>query len=72
MHNRKRQMANRSVTPELTASVAAHNLGMSRERVVRDVQRGKLRGRYDAEQGWLVDADAVEEYKRGLAVRGAR
>lgn len=45
---------------EITASAAALRLGISRERVVRLVQRRELAGRRTADGTWLVHVDAVE------------
>ncbi len=50
--------------PHLTAVEAAVILGVSRERVIRMVQRGTLAGRRDPERGWLVRRAAVERLRR--------
>lgn len=53
-------METRKSPREITASAAALRLGISRERVVRLVQRGALAGRRTADGTWLVHVDAVE------------
>lgn len=52
---------------ELSAVEAALRLGLSRERVIRLVQTGKLAGRRDATLGWRVDREAVETLARTAA-----
>jgi len=49
---------------EVTAAEAAVRLRLSRERVVRLVQIGELRGRRDPTRGWLVDEGAVVKLTR--------
>ena len=46
--------------PEVTAAEAAVRLALSRERVIRLVQTGKLAGRRDPALGWRVYRDALE------------
>jgi hypothetical protein len=45
---------------DIPAAEAAVRLSLSRERLIRMVQTGRLLGRRDAERGWLVSAAAVE------------
>lgn len=45
---------------EMSAVEAALRLGVSRERVIRLVQIGKLTGRRDTALGWRVSREAVE------------
>ena len=52
----------RNQVPQMTAVAAATRLGMSRERVVRLVQVGTLRGSRDPARGWLVEAASVDEF----------
>jgi len=52
---------------EMSAVEAALRLGLSRERVIRLVQTGKLAGRRDAALGWRVDREAVEKAKQTIA-----
>ena len=60
-------MANETVKAELTATEAALQMGLSRERVIRFVQTGKLPGRRDPVEGWRVDRKAVEAARRTVA-----
>jgi excisionase family DNA binding protein len=53
-------MTEMTLPAELTAASAALRLRLSRERVIRLVQRGELAGRRDPERGWLVDRADVE------------
>ena len=53
---------------ELTAVEAALQMGLSRERVIRLIQRRKLPGRRDPEAGWLVDRKAVDMATNRAAV----
>ncbi|MDX2059500.1 MAG: helix-turn-helix domain-containing protein [Gemmatimonadales bacterium] len=55
------------ISREITATAAAVLLGLSRERVVRLVQRGQLRGRRTADGAWLVERAAVETWRAGPA-----
>jgi hypothetical protein len=55
---------------EVPAAIAAARLRLTREQTVRRVQRGVLRGRYDAWRGWLVDSAAIDEYLRDAQQRG--
>ena len=54
-------------TEEMTAIEAALALGISRERVIRRIETGKLPGRRDAARGWLVNRDAVEAARTDVA-----
>jgi len=49
---------------ELTATVVALRLRLTREQVVRRIQKGVLQGRLDPDRGWLVDRAAVADYER--------
>jgi len=49
---------------ELAATAAAVLLEVSRERLVRLVQTGRLKGRRHPELGWLVSRAAVEQLQR--------
>ena len=56
-------------TEKVSATSAAHELRISRERVVRLVQRGLLDGKNE-DGRWLVDPRSIERYKaqeRGAA-----
>lgn len=48
---------------QVSAASAAHELGISRERVVRLVQRHVLIGRIEGGR-WLVDSRSLQQYKR--------
>ena len=53
---------------EMSAVEAALRLGLSRERVIRLIQIGRLTGRRDAALGWRVDRQAVESAMRPVDV----
>ena len=53
--------------PEISAAQAALQLGLSRERVIRLVQTGKLAGRRDPALGWRVSRDAVDAIRPPVA-----
>ncbi len=53
---------------EISAVEAALRLGLSRERVIRLIQIGRLSGRRDAALGWRVDRKAVESATRPVDV----
>jgi hypothetical protein len=46
---------------EVPVADAATRLRMTRERVIRLIQTGRLRGRRDPGLGWLVDEGALEQ-----------
>lgn len=49
------------------APMAYPDLRMTRERVVRAIQSGKLRGMRDRERGWLVERASITEYLKSAA-----
>lgn len=49
------------------APMAYPDLRMTRERVVRAIQSGKLRGKRDRERGWLVERASIAEYLKSVA-----
>jgi hypothetical protein len=53
--------------PEIPATEAAIRLRVSRERVVRLVQIGRLPGRRDPELGWMIEVAALERLSASLA-----
>jgi hypothetical protein len=48
---------------EVTAAEAGLRLRLSRERVVRLIQTGRLAGRRDHERGWLVQEEALKAFQ---------
>lgn len=56
---------------EVGASEAALLLGVSRERLVRLIQRGQLKGRRDSQQGWLVGSVSLMAFRRRLRLTEA-
>ena len=58
---------------EERATDAAVRLHMARDRVVRKIQVGELRGRRDAALGWLVESASIDEFlTRNPPVGGTR
>jgi excisionase family DNA binding protein len=57
---------------ELTATEAAMRLKISRERLIRLVQRGELQGRRDPERGWLVSQQDVTGHARAQHAQPAK
>jgi hypothetical protein len=49
---------------EVPAAVGAPEANLSREQVVRRIQQGVLRGRFDRERGWLVERESIVEFRR--------
>ena len=47
---------------EITATRATLAARMSRERIVRAVQRGDIQGRYDEASGWMVDVSSLNRF----------
>lgn len=60
----------RSRDTRLPAVEAAILLRISRERVIRLVQRGKLAGERHPSRGWLVSRRSAEEFARGRPAEG--
>ena len=56
-------------TPLVSATSAAHDLGISRERVVRLVQKRLLDGR-NVDGRWLVDRRSLEGFDPAAAMNG--
>ena len=49
---------------EVTSIDAAIRAGESRERIIRKIQAGVLRGRRDPERGWLLLETSLQAYLR--------
>ena len=52
---------------EVSVTVAAIELGISRERSIRRIQTRELQGRRDSARGWLVSIHSIEECRRRAA-----
>jgi hypothetical protein len=55
---------------EIPAATAAVPLRMTREQVVRRIQKAELRGRFDSRRGWLVETSSIADWNRGIGRAG--
>jgi excisionase family DNA binding protein len=52
-----------SMSEELTTREAAQIAGLSREQLLRRVERGEIEGRWDGTR-WWISRKSVEQYRR--------